>query len=342
MQTTETAARHISTRAGWRGKAPVFVIGCGRSGTTLLYHMILSAGNFAIYRTESNAINLLEPRFGDLSKARNKRRLLEAWYESRLYTASGLDREQIGKRVMEKVRNGGDFLRVVMEEICRQQGVERWAECTPEHILRLDRIKQTIPDALIVHIIRDGRDVSMSMEKGHWIRPFPWQKESNLTISGMYWEWTVNKGREDGRRLGDHYTEVRFEELVSQPRETLAKLGAFIGHDLDYDRIREVGIGSVSEPNSSFKPTSSEEKFNPVGRWKQKLSSAQLRTFEGLVGSTLQELGYPLATTDWSSLEKARWRAVRAGYRAVFDSKLWLKTKTPLGPLFTTRNLDWI
>jgi Sulfotransferase family len=342
MKSQELDEAVVASPSRQRKRAPVFVIGCGRSGTTLLYHMILSAGNFAVYRTESNAINLLEPRFGDLSKEGNKRRLLEAWYDSRLYTLSGLDREKIGKKVMDEVHNGGEFLRVVMEEICRQQGVERWAECTPEHLLHLDRIKQTIPDALIVHIIRDGRDSSLSMEKGHWIRPFPWQKKSSLNISGLYWEWMVNKGQQDGRRLGSDYTEVRFEELVTNPRETLAKLGEFIDHDLDYDRIREVGIGSVSEPNSSFKPATSEEKFNPVGRWKQKLSPAELRTFEGLVGRTLTALGYTLATTDWSTFEQSKLNAVRTGYRAVFDSKLWLKAKTPLGPLFTTRKLDWI
>ncbi|PYV58613.1 MAG: hypothetical protein DMG98_07460, partial [Acidobacteria bacterium] len=90
-----------------RSKAPVFVIGCGRSGTTLLYHMLLSSGNFAIYRTESNVLNLLEPRFGDLSKARNKRRLLEAWYRSRLYTLSGLDKAGLEARVMAECSNGG-------------------------------------------------------------------------------------------------------------------------------------------------------------------------------------------------------------------------------------------
>src|SRR6516165_2903756 len=46
-----------------RSKAPVFVLGSVRSGTTLLYHMLLSSGGFAVYRTESHAINLLEPRF---------------------------------------------------------------------------------------------------------------------------------------------------------------------------------------------------------------------------------------------------------------------------------------
>ena len=50
--------------SGARSKAPVFVLGCPRSGTTLLYHMLLSAGNFAVYRAESQVFNLLEPRFG--------------------------------------------------------------------------------------------------------------------------------------------------------------------------------------------------------------------------------------------------------------------------------------
>src|SRR5881409_1775349 len=125
-----------------RSKAPVFVLGCGRSGTTLLYHMLLSAGNFAVYRTESNVINLLEPRFGDLSVPRNQRRLLQAWYSSRLYTLSGLDKPELEARVRAECRNGGDFLRIIMEEMAHKQGVERWADSTPEHLLYLQRIKE--------------------------------------------------------------------------------------------------------------------------------------------------------------------------------------------------------
>src|SRR5579864_7920133 len=136
-----------------RSLAPVFVLGCGRSGTTLLYHMLLSAGNFAVYRTESNAINLLEPRFGDLSTRRNKEKLMEAWLGSKLFERSGLDAKAITVKVMAECRNGGDFLRIIMGEMTRQQNVERWADCTPEHLLHLGRIKETIPEALIIHII---------------------------------------------------------------------------------------------------------------------------------------------------------------------------------------------
>ena len=85
------ASQALKRTTRTRNEAPVFVLGCGRSGTTLLYHMILSAGDFVVYRTESNAMNLLEPRFGDLSVSRNKEKLMDAWLNSKLFWVSGLD-----------------------------------------------------------------------------------------------------------------------------------------------------------------------------------------------------------------------------------------------------------
>jgi hypothetical protein len=325
-----------------RHEAPVFVLGCGRSGTTLLYHMILSAGDFAIYRTESNAINLLEPRFGDLSVRGNKEKLMDAWLDSKLYQVSGLDAAEIRKKVLEDVTNGGDFLRVVMEEIARKQGVNRWADCTPEHLLHLGRIKETIPDALIIHIIRDGRDVALSTDRLQYIKRAPWDKKPSVMAAGLYWEWMVNKGRHDGAQLGGDYIEVRFEDLVSDPQATLAKLGKFIEHDLNYDRILQAGIGSVSEPNTSFKNEPGEKGFSPVGRWKKGFSQENLEMFEGLVGGTLEELGYPLATTDRKKLNRPELKRSRSAYRKYFDSKLYLKAKTPLGKLLVTRDLSWL
>jgi hypothetical protein len=325
-----------------RNKAPVFVLGCGRSGTTLLYHMLLSAGDFAVYRAESNAINLLEPRFGDLSVRRNKERLMDAWLASKLFDRSGLEAEAIRAKVIAECRNGGDFLRIVMGEMARQQGVQRWADCTPEHLLHLHRIKETIPEALIIHIIRDGRDVALSTDKLGYIKRVPWDRKPSVMVAGLYWEWIVNRGREDGRKLGSDYVEVRFEELVAEPRTTLAKLSDFIEHDLDYDRIQRVGIGSVSEPNTSFKGQSTDGKFSPVGRWKRGFSPENLVMFETLVGQTLEELGYPLATTDCSQLDRPALRRMRLIYRKYFDSKLFLKAKTPLGKLLVTRDLFWL
>jgi hypothetical protein len=340
MTTAPTISAAQSQTAS-RSLAPVFILGCGRSGTTLLYHMLLSAGNFAVYRIESNVINLLEPRFGDLSVAANKRRLLEAWYNSRLYTLSGLDKEEIAPKVMAECRNGGDFLRIIMSEMCHKQGVQRWADTTPEHLLHLHRIKETIPEALIIHIIRDGRDVALSTDKLGYIHRLPWDRTPSKMVCGLYWDWMVSKGRRDGRELGHDYTEVHFEDLISKPHETLARLGQFIGQELDYDHIREVGIGSVSAPNSSF-ANGSKEDFNPLGRWKNSFPSEELEMFEGLVGRTLQENGYELATKHPEALNRPDLQRRRATYIKYFDMKLYLKAKTPLGRLLVTRDLSWI
>jgi sulfotransferase family protein len=337
---TEVAEVKSLNRRGSRKNAPVFVIGCGRSGTTLLYHMILSAGDFAVYRSESNAINLLEPRFGDLSLRKNRERLMDAWLDSKLFSISGLDREEIKTKVLAECTNGGSFLCIVMEEIARKQGVRRWADCTPEHLLYLPRIKQTIPDALIIHIIRDGRDVALSTEKQGYIRPIPLDWTPRSMVAGLYWEWMVNRGCEDGRRLGPDYMEVRFEELVLDPPRVLRRLGEFIEHDLDYERILKVGIGSVSEPNTSFR--SDGKSFSPVGRWKESFSAENLAMFEGLVGGTMQELGYPLVTADRKLLDRAALKTMRSIYRTYFDSKLYLKAKTPLGRRLVTRDLSWL
>src|SRR5258708_38440027 len=104
-----------------RRHAPVFVLGSPRSGTTLLYDMLLSAGGFAVYLAESNVFNLLMPRFGNLRSRSNRDQLMEAWLNSRLFLASGLDRNHIRNRVLEECRNGGHFLRNAVGEIRRRQ-----------------------------------------------------------------------------------------------------------------------------------------------------------------------------------------------------------------------------
>jgi len=306
--------------------------------------MLLSAGNFAVYRVESNAINLLEPAFGDLSVPRNKRQLLKAWYESRLFTRSGLNKGEIDQKIMsEECRNGGDFLRIVMSQIADRQGVQRWADTTPEHLLHLPRIKETIPDALIIHIIRDGRDVALSTDKQGYVKRLPWDRTPSKMAAGLYWEWMVNKGRRDGRALGADYIEVHFEELIRDPRATLARLGQFIEQELDYEQILKVGIGSVSAPSTSFgKDKESDGNFNPVGRWRSGYSEQELAMLEGLVGRTLEQTGYELASPDREVQNRSGLRIMRASYRTYFGTKLYLKAKTPLGKWLTSRDLSWI
>lgn len=320
-------------------KAPVFIVGCPRSGTTLLYHMLLSAGGFAVYRAESNVFNLLAPRFGDLRVRSNRQKLLNVWLGSKMFIASGLDAEEIAAKVLEECRSSGDFFRIVMEEIARRQNVDRWADCTPEHVLFADVIQAGFPGASVVHIIRDGRAVALSLAELGWIRPVVPHSNARLAAAALYWEWIVRTGRAIGRKIAPNYMEVRFEDLIMEPRRTLAELGQFIDHDLDYDRIRHVAVGSVSAPNTSFRGELAGQPFNPLRRWESLLSPHDLAALENLIGECLLELGYPRTTAqDPTSGDGLNLRFTRLAYRQYFDLKFWLKTRTPLSRLWSREN----
>jgi hypothetical protein len=315
----------------FRSKAPVFVLGCGRSGTKLLYHMLLSSGGFAIYHSESNAFNLLGLRFGNLHRRENRQKLLNAWFRSMLFERSGLTREEVEPQLLNECRNPGDFLRILMDTIARKQGVGRWAESTPLHMLYLPTIKKLIPDALIIHIIRDGRDVAVSLNKIKWIRPFSWDRERSLVVAGLFWKWIVGKGRKYGREMGPDYLEVHYEDLVNKPRETLAQVSGFIAQDLDYDRIRGEALGSVQSPNSSFRTDSAQKDLSPVGRWRKLVSPAELMQLESALGDLLEQAGYRCESSPTQATPSFAVRLMRVLYPAFWDMKLWLKSNTPLG-----------
>jgi hypothetical protein len=336
-------ARNENIIATDRRRAPVFVLGSPRSGTTLLYDMLLSAGGFAVYLAESNVFNLLIPRFGNLNGRSNREQLLEAWLSSKLFRASGLEAQSIRSR-LEQCRNGGEFLGTLMQEICSVQGMWRWAENSPEGMLYLPLIKHLIPNALFVHIIRDGRDVATSLGKLRYVRAFPWEDRHGLIGCGLYWEWMIEHGRDFGKTVPSEYMEVHFEQLLSQPQEALDEIGSFIGQPLDYEAIQQVAYGSVKKPNTSFRQEAPVD-FNPVGRWRKNFSEEQLFRFERLVGKTLSELGYELSTNAASVSLSLPLRATRLLHRSYFMGKIVYKNNgivRALRPAMTGADLDEI
>ena len=289
--------------------------------------MILSSGGFAVYPEESHVFSLIVPKFGNLSRRKTRQRLMKRWLKSMYFDHSGLAADMIEKRIVEECHNGGDFLRIVMEEIARKQNVDRWADTTPAHLLYIPAIKKAFPDALIIHSIRDGRDVALSMDKLHWIPPFPWDKRNSLMAQGLYWEWIVRNGRKHGRMFGGDYMEVHFEDLISRPQETLAHIGRFIEHELNYDKIRQVGLGSVSNPNTSFRTEVAGGQFSPIDRWKQSFSHGASRNVRRPGRSLSQRIGlcFNLLSPVWASIGAAANRACAVSWQLQHQAVVTIK-----------------
>jgi len=308
-------------------------MGCHRSGTNLLYDMLLSAGGFAIYRSSLPVYETLVPRFGSLENRGNRQQLLATWLCSKGFRRTGLDADSLSSSILNECHNGGDFIRVVMDAVAESQGVPRWAAYDPDNVLHMQRLKASIPNALFLHIIRDGRDIALSLKKMGGFSPLPWDRdESNsLVATALYWEWMVRSGRKNGSQFPADYMEIHYEDLITNPRQVLEHVGGFLDHDLDYDRIQSTGLGRLSESNSSFRGEAGEEKINPLGRWKERLSRADVAAIEAAVGECLEQTGYALSLPEAERTPGVREAAKRALYRNFLSTKMWLKLNTPAG-----------
>jgi len=323
-----------------RKRRPVFVMGCHRSGTNLLYDTLLSAGGFAVYRGYLPVYEILVPHFGPLDNPHNRKKAVGTWLRSQGFRRSGLEAGPLSSKLLAECRSGGDFIRIVMDEIAQSQGAQRWALYDPDNVLNISRIKKDIPNPLFVHIIRDGRDIALSLMKMGGFRPFPWSRQSRgLLETALYWEWTVRTGRQRGTQVPGDYIEIHYEELVTQPQTVLTRLGDFLDHDLDYERIQRTGLGRLRESNSSFLGDK-EEMQKPVNRWKELLSHQQVVALEALIGPSLQEFGYELTVDPEERRVGFQWKCLAAVYRHFLGTKHWLKLDTPLGRLANLSALE--
>ncbi|MFZ3265297.1 MAG: sulfotransferase [Terriglobales bacterium] len=317
-----------------RKYAPVFVMGCHRSGTNLIYDMLLSAGGFAIHRGYLPLYKKLIPRFGSMESRANREKIFATWMRSKGFRRYGLDPAALSAHILNDCRTGGDFIRAVMDSLAQDQQVQRWALYDPDNVMHVEQVKRDIPNAIFLHMIRDGRDIALSLKKMEGFAPLPWDHSptNGLLATALYWEWMIHQGRARGGKFPADYIEIRYEDLVTNPRETLARLGGFIDHDLDYDRIQSASLGRLSETNSSFREEG-KDKIKPLGRWKERLTHADVAALEAMVGKCLEENGYELSLPAAERRRSLRQSWMRGIYPAFFDAKLWLKVHTPFGKL---------
>ena len=295
--------------------------------------MLLSAGGFAIYRGFLPIYKILIPRFGSIEKRGNRERILAAWLHSKGFRRTTLEREQLSHRILNECRSGGDFIRIVMDSVAKSQNVSRWAMYDPDNVLHIERVKRDIPNAIFVHIIRDGRDIALSLKKMGGFSPLPWDRSEtySLVATALYWKWMVERGRTAGHLFPEDYIEIRYEDLITHPQETLGVLGGFIDHDLDYERIRHAGLGRLSESNSSFREEGSIDQIHPLERWKERLSSGDVAAIESAVAKCLEQNGYELSQANGANRTRMRTSLMSFLYPAFLGGKFWLKHHTRVG-----------
>jgi hypothetical protein len=199
------------------------------------------------------------------------------------------------------------LLRCVYAEYAAQRGKPRAADKTPRNVLHIERLAAAFPEARFVHLVRDGRDVVPSVLE-HLLGP------DHFTAGVDYWQERVQAGRRAGAALGPaRYVEVRYEDLVARPAETLARLGPFIGVAdttpmLGYQQHATAVLATVWDSRRHERIAAP-----PAGvrDWRVSLEPHRVQLFEALAGSTLEDFGYERAFARPSVAARAQARAWR-------------------------------
>ena len=104
---------------------------------------------------------------------------MDSWIGSKMHRASGLEEDFIRSRVILDCNGNADFLRIVMGEVAAHQGVRRVGGLGTRQSALHEAIKSQMRDARFIHVIRDGRDVALSMNTEQFIRPFAWDRDKS-------------------------------------------------------------------------------------------------------------------------------------------------------------------
>lgn len=272
-----------------RAAAPrsVFIVGYPRSGTTLVHHTLMSSGEFPPLSLETHYFSHHHGRYGSLADAGNRGRFESAIAETDWWAQIGLTRADLSDAVTRAQGSYGGVFREIMARFAENHGKRAWIEKTPWHIARLGSIVAEFPHASIILVMRDPRDVALSLVNWKWARSV------NRALIG--WAWHMRRFDADAKRLGIRYLTVRYEDFVNDVPGELARIGGFLDMTLRAPDASEAGFGVLGGGNSSFGELSGGVSKKALGRWRKSMSEAQLQEAAAILGEWLDRYGYERA-----------------------------------------------
>jgi len=272
------------------GLRPVFIGGCGRSGTTLLGAMLGSHPKcLTTPEAKFNTFGYLKSRHEggkvDLQEALAKIRT--HWSSHTFGVNLDLD-EFLGS---QPCGSYADLVLWIVEQYGRKMGKPQpaiWIDHTPSNISYANLLFELYPNAKLIHLVRDGRAVAASVMKLDW-------GPNTVDNSAQWWVHEVANGFAAELHQGpERVMRVRYEDLVNEPVSALQKISTFL--DLDYveDMVNGVGFRVPAFASQGHTRIGSRPDASRIGGWRSELSARQIEIIEHIAGNLLLCLGYDL------------------------------------------------
>lgn len=249
---------------------PIFLVGCQRSGTTML-RLVLDSHSRISCGPETRFLADMERIVGvDWPRLSRYGFTKDEWLARMAHFFGGFQSEYAARR-----------------------GKERWADKTPMYALNIPLIAAMFPDSQIVHVIRDGRDVAVSHRKR-----FGYKSSLN---SARKWPRYICEARRAGATLPQsRYYEIRYEALVKDSEKSLRALLEWLGEGWEPDLL-EYGqkkhdvpakYTDEAERRRASANTSDAIYRSSVGSFRRGLDPLTRLAIFVFARRTLKELGY--------------------------------------------------
>jgi hypothetical protein len=292
-----------------------FVVGCGRSGTTLVRAMLDAHHDVAVpfesyfpvwFARRSSKYERPDgfdvARFVDDLNAHDSFRRWE------------LDADDVRKGMTQSdPKTYPDAVRAAFALYASARGKPRYADKTPVFVTYIPLLADLFPEAVFVHLIRDGRDVVLSRTEASW-------GTRDLEHETLLWRGQVEQGRADGSKLGPgRYREIHYEHLLDDSEDVARRLCELAGLDFDPAMLTYHERAASVLRDQPF-PEEHQNLLLPPTKglrdWRTEMDADQIALFDCLAGSTLERFGYERTTSTPSAGLRARALLARTRYES--------------------------
>lgn len=284
--------RWIEEAINVNGRTIFFILGCQKSGTTWVQHLLDAHPNIAC-AGEGHITDLIMPLLKQSFEAyeeRQRRRPpgLEVMFSSE--DLAGVIKLLSDRLLAQYLREGGGSDRVLA-----------LGDKTPEYAMAMRLLNDMYPAAKFVHVIRDGRDAAVS----GWAHVGRQGGNEQFRSFGAYaeyfaeyhWVPYITCAREAGKGFPDRYLEIRYENLHDNPAQEVQRLLGFLEMEAGGEAIARCLEGGSFEKLSGGRACGEEDvtsffRKGVTGDWKLGFDEETLEGFEKHAGKLLEELGY--------------------------------------------------
>jgi hypothetical protein len=278
----------------------VYVVGCPRSGTTVVQRMLDAHPDLAVSRSTHWVTLPLRDATWSLPDGRMTPERAEQVVAFRRFPKMDVDPDAVRRlAATDPPPTYEDFVRGVYALFARGRGTSLAGDKTPAYVRWIPALAEWFPTVRFVHVVRDGRDVCMSLvdpkneKKRAQLAAFPTWVDDPVATAALRWEWDVRLGREGGADVGaDRYLELRYEALVEDPDAGCRTLCDFLGLEVRPEMVRfHEGRSRPGEGRDA------KHSWSPVTRglrdWRRDMDPGDRARIEAVAGDLLDELGYP-------------------------------------------------